>query len=454
MAKVKSSYVCQNCGATSVKWLGRCPACGQWNTYVEEKVVQPTSHTKGLIEISRQAHPQNLREVQSSNEVRLDAGLQEVNRLLGGGIVPGSIILLGGEPGIGKSTLSLQLALHSHFEKILYVSGEESASQIRMRADRLGALPENCLILNETLLESILHHCSETTPGLVVIDSIQTLYTETMDSSAGSVAQVRECAAALLRYAKTSGVPVLLIGHINKEGTLAGPKVLEHIVDVVLQFEGDSTHSYRLLRSIKNRFGSTYELAMFEMQSSGLREITNPSELLLSHREESLSGIAVGVVLNGIRPLLVEVQALVSNSAYGTPQRSTTGYDPRRLNMLLAVLERRLNLRMSTKDVFLNIAGGLKIEDPAVDLAVLGAILSSVYDTAIPLDWALSGEVGLAGEIRSVARADQRALEAHRLGFHRFLSASFPREAASALPSGLCHGVNKVEELTKLLLRS
>jgi len=454
MAKVKSSYVCQNCGATSVKWLGRCPACGQWNTYVEEKVVQPTSHTKGLIEISRQAHPQNLREVQSSNEVRLDAGLQEVNRLLGGGIVPGSIILLGGEPGIGKSTLSLQLALHSHFEKILYVSGEESASQIRMRADRLGALPENCLILNETLLESILHHCSETTPGLVVIDSIQTLYTETMDSSAGSVAQVRECAAALLRYAKTSGVPVRLIGHINKEGTLAGPKVLEHIVDVVLQFEGDSTHSYRLLRSIKNRFGSTYELAMFEMQSSGLREITNPSELLLSHREESLSGIAVGVVLNGIRPLLVEVQALVSNSAYGTPQRSTTGYDPRRLNMLLAVLERRLNLRMSTKDVFLNIAGGLKIEDPAVDLAVLGAILSSIYDAAIPLDWALSGEVGLAGEIRSVARADQRALEAHRLGFHRFLSASFPREAASSLPAGLCHGVNKVEELTKLLLRS
>ncbi len=453
MAKVKSSYVCQNCGATSVKWLGRCPACGQWNTYVEEKVVQPTPHTKGLIEISRQAHPQNLREVQSSNEIRLDAGLQEVNRLLGGGIVPGSIILLGGEPGIGKSTLSLQLALHSHFDKILYVSGEESASQIRMRADRLGTLPENCLILNETLLESILHHCSETTPGLVVIDSIQTLYTETMDSSAGSVAQVRECAAALLRYAKTSGVPVLLIGHINKEGTLAGPKVLEHIVDVVLQFEGDSTHSYRLLRSIKNRFGSTYELAMFEMQSSGLREITNPSELLLSHREESLSGIAVGVVLNGIRPLLVEVQALVSNSAYGTPQRSTTGYDPRRLNMLLAVLERRLNLRMSTKDVFLNIAGGLKIEDPAVDLAVLGAILSSIYDAAIPLDWALSGEVGLAGEIRSVARADQRALEAHRLGFHRFLSAALPRETASGLPSGLCHGVHKVEELTKLLLR-
>lgn len=453
MVKVKSSYVCQNCGASSVKWLGRCPACGQWNTYVEEKVVQPTTHTKGLIEISRQAHPQNLREVQSSNEVRLDSGLQEVNRLLGGGIVPGSITLLGGEPGIGKSTLSLQIALRSHFDRILYVSGEESASQIRMRADRLGALPDNCLILNETLLESILHHCAEVNPGFVVIDSIQTLYTENMDSSAGSVGQVRECASALLRYAKTSGVPVLLIGHINKEGTLAGPKVLEHIVDVVLQFEGDSSHTYRLLRSIKNRFGSTYELAMFEMQSSGLREITNPSELLLSHRQEALSGIAVTVVLNGIRPLLVEVQALVSNSAYGTPQRSTTGYDPRRLNMLLAVLERRLNLRMGTKDVFLNIAGGIKVEDPAVDLGVLVAILSSVYDLAVPTDWCFAGEVGLAGEIRPVARMDQRTLEAHRLGFKQIFGANLTREAMASMPSDGYHGVAKVDELTRFLLK-
>ncbi len=453
MVKVKSSYVCQNCGASSVKWLGRCPACGQWNTYVEEKVVQPSTNAKGLIEISRQAHPQNLRDVQSSNEVRLDSGLQEVNRLLGGGIVPGSITLLGGEPGIGKSTLSLQIALFSHFGRILYVSGEESASQIRMRADRLGALPANCLILNETLLESILHHCAEVQPGFVVIDSIQTLYTENMDSSAGSVGQVRECAAALLRYAKTSGVPVLLIGHINKEGTLAGPKVLEHIVDVVLQFEGDSSHNYRLLRSIKNRFGSTYELAMFEMQSTGLREITNPSELLLSHRQENLSGIAVTVLLNGIRPLLVEVQALVSNSAYGTPQRSTTGYDPRRLNMLLAVLERRLNLRMGTKDVFLNIAGGIKVDDPAVDLGVLVAILSSVYDLAVPSDWCFAGEVGLAGEIRPVARMDQRTLEAQRLGFKQIFGANLPPETASAIPFKGYHSVAKVDELTRFLLK-
>ncbi len=453
MTKVKSSYVCQNCGASSVKWLGRCPACGQWNTYVEEKVVLPTQNTKGLIEISRQAHPQNLREVRSSNEVRLDSGLQEVNRLLGGGIVPGSIILLGGEPGIGKSTLSLQIALRSHFEKILYVSGEESASQIRMRADRLGVLPQNCMILNETLLENILLQCKEIAPGLVVIDSIQTLYSENMDSSAGSIAQVRECAAALLRYAKTSGIPVLLIGHINKEGTLAGPKVLEHIVDVVLQFEGDSSHTYRLLRSIKNRFGSTYELAMFEMQDVGLREITDPSELLLTHRQEGLSGIAVTVILNGIRPLLVEVQALVSNSAYGTPQRSTTGYDPRRLNMLLAVLERRLNLRMATRDVFLNIAGGIKVEDPGVDLGVLVAILSSLYDVAIPMDWCFAGEVGLAGEIRPVARMDQRTREAHRLGFKILNGARLPIETQASFPTSGYRGIAKVDELSRILLK-
>lgn len=453
MTKVKSSYVCQNCGASSVKWLGRCPACGQWNTYVEEKVVLPTQNTKGLIEISRQAHPQNLREVRSSNEVRLDSGLQEVNRLLGGGIVPGSIILLGGEPGIGKSTLSLQIALRSHFEKILYVSGEESASQIRMRADRLGVLPQNCMILNETLLENILLQCKEIDPGLVVIDSIQTLYSENMDSSAGSIAQVRECAAALLRYAKTSGIPVLLIGHINKEGTLAGPKVLEHIVDVVLQFEGDSSHTYRLLRSIKNRFGSTYELAMFEMQDVGLREITDPSELLLTHQQEGLSGIAVTVILNGIRPLLVEVQALVSNSAYGTPQRSTTGYDPRRLNMLLAVLERRLNLRMATRDVFLNIAGGIKVEDPGVDLGVLVAILSSLYDVAIPMDWCFAGEVGLAGEIRPVARMDQRTREAHRLGFKILNGARLPIETQASFPTSGYRGIAKVDELSRILLK-
>ena len=454
MVKTKSSYVCQNCGANSVKWLGRCPSCGEWNTYVEERVVQPSPHTKGLIEISREAHPQNLREVQSSNEIRLDSGLQEVNRLLGGGIVPGSILLLGGEPGIGKSTLSLQIALRSHFETILYVSGEESASQIRMRADRLGALPQKCFILNETLLENILHQCKEVQPQFLIVDSIQTLYSENMESSAGSLGQIRECAAALLRYAKTSGVPVLLIGHINKEGTLAGPKILEHIVDVVLQFEGDSNHSYRILRSIKNRFGSTYELAMFEMQAAGLREITNPSELLLAHRQEPLSGIVVAVVLNGIRPLLVEVQALVSNSAYGTPQRVTTGYDPRRLNMLLAVLERRLNLRMGTKDVFLNIAGGIKVEDPGVDLGVLVAILSSIYDIALPLEYCFASEVGLAGELRSVARMEQRVLEAHRLGFRKCIGAKLSQENQNNIPKNVYLGMAKVDELTRYLLKN
>lgn len=374
MAKIKSSYVCQNCGATSVKWLGRCPSCGQWNTFVEQRVAEAPKRAS-MISVSRQAVPEPLANVRNSNEERVDCGVGEINRLLGGGMVPGSLILLGGEPGIGKSTLALQLALSPTLGKVLYVSGEESANQVKMRADRLGFNGQECYILNENLLENILTQAETLAPSVLVVDSIQTVYTETADSAPSSVTQVRECAAALLRYAKTTGVSVILIGHINKEGTLAGPKILEHIVDVVLQFEGDGAYMYRVLRSIKNRFGTTSELAIFEMRSNGLREVANPSELLLTHREEPLSGIAVAATIDGVRPLLVEVQALVGNAVYGTPQRSTTGYDAKRLNMLLAVLEKRAGLKLGAKDVFINVAGGLKLTDPGADLAVVDRYL-------------------------------------------------------------------------------
>lgn len=449
MAKVTSSYVCQNCGANSVKWLGRCPSCGQWNTYVEEKVAKVPKRA-GLVAVSRQATPQPLSAVESSNEVRIDCRIGELNRLLGGGIVPGSIILLGGEPGIGKSTLSLQIALQPSLGRVLYVSGEESASQVKMRADRLGLPLDRCLILNETLLENILTQSESSSPTLLVVDSIQTLYSERVDSSPGSVSQVRECAAGLLRYAKTSGIPVLLIGHINKEGTLAGPKVLEHIVDVVLQFEGDGTHMYRVLRSIKNRFGATSELAMFEMCSTGLREITNPSELLLSQRDAGLSGVAVAAAVDGTRPLLVEVQALVSSAAYGTPQRSSTGYDVRRLNMLLAVLEKRAGFRLGTKDVFLNIAGGLKIADPGIDLAVVAAVLSSNFDFVVPPDACFAAEVGLSGEVRPIPRIDQRAAEAKRLGFRRVFASRQLGERSGAV--GALSLVSRIDELVRTLM--
>ncbi len=446
MAKVSTSYVCQSCGASSVKWLGKCPSCGQWNTYVEEKVVKAPRARAGLVEVSRQASPQPLSEVESSNELRVDCGIGELNRLLGGGIVPGSIILLGGEPGIGKSTLSLQVALQASLGRVLYVSGEESASQVKMRGERLGLPMDNCLIINETLLENILQQSQNVQPRILVVDSIQTLYSEHVESSPGAVGQVRECAAGLLRYAKTSGVPVLLIGHINKEGTLAGPKVLEHIVDVVLQFEGDATHMYRVLRSVKNRFGATSELAMFEMRSEGLREITNPSELLLSQRDAQLSGVAVAAAVDGSRPLLVEVQALVSTAAYGTPQRSSTGYDVRRLNMLLAVLEKRAGFRLGAKDVFLNIAGGLKLSDPALDLAVCAAILSSNFDFVIPPDVAFAAEVGLSGEVRPVPRIDQRVGESKRLGFNRV----YVSQQMGGKPGYV--GVARIEEVVRGLM--
>jgi len=452
VAKTKSVYVCQNCGAESVKWLGRCPSCNEWNTFVEERITKESKSRPGLVEVSRNAIPKPLKEIETSNEKRIDTRIGELNRILGGGIVPGSIVLLGGEPGIGKSTLALQLALGMDHQKVLYVSGEESARQVKIRADRINPTNQDCLILNETLLENILTQIENVQPDLIVIDSIQTLYTDTIESSPGSVSQIRETAATLLRYAKTSGVPVILIGHITKDGSIAGPKVLEHIVDVVLQFEGDQNYLYRILRSSKNRFGSTSEIGIFEMQNSGLVEVTNPSEILLSHRDEQLSGIAVAATIDGARPFLIETQALVSTAVYGTPQRSTTGFDQRRLNMLLAVLERRAGFRLANKDVFLNIAGGLKVSDPAIDLAVIAAILSSTLDVAIPGTTCFAAEVGLSGEIRPVNRLDQRVAEANKLGMTRMFVSRYNTK-------GLDNGnknckiipIGRIEELIRLL---
>lgn len=452
MAKTKSVYVCQNCGAESVKWLGRCPSCGEWNTYVEERVTKETSSRPGLVNVSRNAIPTPIREIDSDNELRVDTKIGELNRILGGGIVPGSVILLGGEPGIGKSTLALQLALGLKSQKVLYISGEESARQVKLRADRVNHDSQDCLILNETLLENILTQTERVCPELVVIDSIQTLYTDTIESSPGSVSQVRETAAALLRYAKTSGTPVILIGHITKDGSIAGPKVLEHIVDVVLQFEGDQNYLYRILRSAKNRFGSTSEIGIFEMQSGGLVEVTNPSEILLSHREEMLSGIAVAATIDGARPFLIETQALVSTAVYGTPQRSTTGFDPRRLNMLLAVLERRAGFRLANKDVFLNIAGGLRVNDPAIDLAIISAILSSTFDVAIAGSTCFAAEVGLSGEIRPVSRLDQRIAEAAKLGMSRAFVSKYNLKKSDVHPKGIeVIPLGRIEELVKAL---
>lgn len=452
MARVTSHFVCQNCGATSIKWLGKCPSCGEWNTYVEERIAKPTGR-KGLVESPRNAVPRPLGEVNARGEVRVDTGIGEINRLLGGGIVPGSILLLGGEPGIGKSTLSLQLALSPAFESVLYVSGEESAAQIKLRAERIGAISPRCLVLNETHVENILLQLEKVHPSFVVIDSIQTLYTEQIESAAGTVSQIRECAALLLRYAKTQGVPVLLIGHINKEGTLAGPKVLEHIVDTVLQFEGDNLHMFRVLRSIKNRFGATSEIALFEMTAGGLREIANPSELLLSSRARQSSGVAVCAAVDGTRALLVEVQALVSSATYGTAQRQATGFDGKRLNMLLAVLEKRAGLKLQSKDIFLNIAGGIRISDPALDLAVVSAILSSNFDTVIPPAYCFAGEVGLSGEIRAIPRLEQRGGEAGRMGFNRLFCPNQPLTSGQGGREGLVP-IESIEQLVRTLLKA
>lgn len=450
-AKSKTVWYCTSCGNEMSKWMGQCPACKEWNTIVEAPAQSKTGVSSG----SRQDRkPLMLKDVDSRAEARRSLGSTEVDRILGGGIVPGSLVLIGGEPGIGKSTLSLQIPLHSPHLKTLYVTGEESARQVKMRADRLGGDASNCHIFAETLLERILEEAEAMVPDLMIVDSVQTMYTESVESTAGSVSQIKEIAARLLRFAKESGVPVILIGHITKDGYIAGPKILEHIVDVVLQFEGEDKGTYRVLRSIKNRFGSTSELAVFEMTGAGLREIDNPSEMLIPMHKEGLSGTAVCAMLDGVRPFLFEVQALVSSAAYGTAQRSATGFDVRRLNMLLAVLERRAGFHLAQKDVFLNMAGGLKITDPACDLAVIVSVLSSNFDFAIPSGMCFAGEVGLSGEIRPVAQTDRRILEADRLGFSTvFVSAYSPLDAVTKAKIRVVK-VADVPDLVKKLFQS
>ena len=469
MAKDKTAYVCSNCGQESPKWIGKCPACGQWNTFKEIKIAGDTKQQAATTAAATAGHAlrqnkvQRLSDISSKDDPRIDMHDAELNRVLGGGLVPGSIVLLGGEPGIGKSTLSLQTMLNMPEKKILYVSGEESAHQLKMRAERLGgendrstsgrsASAENFLLLTENSLESIFDHIKEVQPEMIVIDSIQTISTEDVESSAGSIAQVRECASALLRFAKTSGVPVILIGHITKEGTLAGPKILEHIVDTVIQFEGDQHYMYRILRSIKNRFGSTAELGIYEMQQNGLRQVSNPSELLLTQDRDGLSGIAITSAIEGIRPFLVETQALVSTAAYGTPQRSATGFDQRRLNMLLAVLEKRVGFKLAQKDVFVNIAGGLRVTDLAMDLSVIAAVLSSNVDTPIESGWCMAGEVGLSGEVRPINRIEQRIAEAQKLGFTDMIIPKYNLQGFDKNKYSIrLHPVRKVEEALRAI---
>ena len=434
--KVKTVWFCTSCGNESPKWMGRCPACGEWNTMVEETVATgKKSSVRDQQVPGTGSRPVPLAAIDSSVENRRSLNNAELDRVLGGGIVEGSLVLVGGEPGIGKSTLSLQIPLACPGMKTLYVTGEESTRQVKLRAARIGGDDSNCLIYSETLMENIIAEARNIMPDLMVVDSVQTMYSQNVESSPGSVSQIKETAAQLLRFAKETGVPVILIGHITKEGSIAGPKILEHIVDVVLQFEGDNRGAYRLLRSIKNRFGSTSELAVFEMTGKGLREVSNPSEMLIPMHGENLSGVAVGAMLDGTRPFLIEVQSLVSTAAYGTPQRSATGFDVRRLNMLLAVLEKRAGFKLGVKDVFLNMAGGLRVADPACDLAVICAVLSSNFDFAIPSDICFAAEVGLSGEIRPVAQTDRRTLEARRLGFRKIYVSSFG--AADNMPGGI-----------------
>lgn len=485
MAKDKIAYVCSNCGQESAKWIGKCPNCGQWNTFKEIRVApvsvgqvaagSTASSVRGRS--MQKTRPLPLCEISVKDEPRIDMGDGELNRVLGGGLVPGSIVLLGGEPGIGKSTLTLQTILRMSDRRILYVSGEESAHQLKMRAERIigsqhsgkqladglidspapqsrlkGFSTDNCLVLCDTSLEDIFRNIQDTSPEIVVIDSIQTISTDAVESSPGSVTQVRECASALLRFAKSSGVPVILIGHINKEGTLAGPKILEHIVDTVIQFEGDQHYMYRILRSTKNRFGSTSELGIYEMCQDGLRQVANPSELLLTQDHDGLSGIAISSAIEGVRPFLVETQALVSSAAYGTPQRSATGFDQRRLNMLLAVLEKRVGFKLMQKDVFLNIAGGLRVTDMAMDLSVIAAVLSSNVDTAIESGWCMAGEVGLSGEVRPVSRIEQRIAEAEKLGFTHIIVPKYNMQGISRKKFNIdLVPVRKVEEALRAL---
>lgn len=450
MAKTKTVYVCQNCGAESPKWVGKCNSCGEWNTYIEQ-IIHKASTRQFNSDSSYRTQPEKITEVHSDKLQRYDTQNNEFNRVLGGGMVPGSMILIGGEPGIGKSTLALQIALKFQ-GSTLYVSGEESPQQIKMRAERLGTLNEKTYVLSETSLQAIITHIKNSAPAMVIIDSIQTLFSEDIESTPGSVTQVRECAAQLLRVAKQTGIPVILIGHITKEGSLAGPKILEHIVDTVLQFEGDSHHIYRILRASKNRFGSTSEIGVFEMRGTGLVEIANPSEVLLNQQATGLSGSAVAANIEGVRPIMIETQALVSTAAYGTPQRTSNGFDIRRLNMLLAVLEKRANFHLSGKDVFINIAGGLRIDDPATDLAIISAILSSTVDIAIEKNSCFAAEIGLSGEIRPANRMEQRISEAQKLGFNTIFVSSYCDKAISSERFAIeIIKLGKVQELPKHL---
>lgn len=453
MAKQTIQYICSSCGAKAPQLLGRCPVCGEWGTYEEEVVA--TASSKHALSVSLGGHTkaQRLHEVTATEEMRIDMHNGELNRVLGGGLVPGSLVLIGGEPGIGKSTLALQVLLQMGDKRTYYASGEESVKQIKLRAERLAGDATNLFISSDTSLERILEQVNEIAPEVVVIDSIQTIGTETIDATIGSLSQVRECAAKILEFAKTRNIPFLLIGHINKEGALSGPKVLEHIVDAVLQFEGDQHYMYRMLRAQKNRFGSTSELGIYEMRQDGLREVTNPSELLLSTAREGLSGVSIAAAVEGVRPFLIEVQALVSSAAYGTPQRSSTGFDAKRLNMLLAVLEKRVGFKLLQKDVFLNIAGGMRVQDPAIDLAVLAAVLSSNMDIALDASTCLCGEVGLAGEVRSVNRIDQRIQEAQKLGFKRILIPAEQKVDSKRFQIEIIP-VKKVVDAFRLLIKS
>lgn len=457
MSKVQKIFACTNCGNTSPKWAGRCQACGEWNTYQEEVIFKETGQEekqkawKSGSAKKEDPKPVIIQEIQSGTMQRMQTPDQELNRVLGGGIVAGSIVLVGGQPGIGKSTLMLQLALGVN-AKVLYVSGEESEEQIKMRAERISGRTSDCYILTETNVAKVLQHAQQLSPDILIVDSIQTLSSPHIDSTPGSVSQVRECAGDLQRFAKESNIPVIVIGHITKDGTLAGPKLLEHIVDAVLQFEGDQHYTYRILRTIKNRFGSTDEMGIYEMQASGLREVSNPSELLLSQKDEELSGSAVCATIEGMRPMLIETQALVSKAVYGTPQRSATGFDLRRLSMLLAVLEKRCGFMFGQNDVFLNIAGGIRVDDPAMDLAVVSALISSLLDIAIPGDYCFAGEVGLSGEIRAVNRIDQRIQEADRLGFRKIFISKYNAKGLPTEKYGIqvCT-VSKMEELYRAL---
>jgi DNA repair protein RadA/Sms len=447
MSKTKTGFFCQNCGTKSLKWVGKCSGCGEWNTIIEEVLERDSGKSSGFSKQRPVAKPRAIHDLTIENRARIDVLDAELHRVLGGGIVPGSLVLFGGEPGIGKSTLMLQLALRQLNLSVLYVSGEESEEQLKMRCERIGLNNPRCFVLMETRLEQIIDQLEETQPGLVIIDSIQTLHSSAVESSPGSISQVRDCATRLMKFAKETSTPVFLIGHITKEGTLAGPKVLEHMVDTVLQFEGDRHHVYRILRSTKNRFGSTNELGIYEMQGAGLREVSNPSEILIHTQSENLSGSAIAATLEGLRPMMIEIQALASTAVYGTPQRSTTGFDIRRLNMLLAVLEKRCGFRLGMKDVFLNIAGGLRIEDPAMDLAVVSAILSSSEDLTIPATYCFAGEVGLSGEIRPVTRIDQRIHEATKLGFDTIIISKYNKGIDPKLFAIRIVSVGKIEEV-------